>query len=331
MTLGFGIIGCGSVCEVKSGPAFQKATGSRLTAVMRRDGARAEDFARRHGALRWYTDVRALVADPEVDVVYVATPPGSHLELALLACAAGKPAYVEKPMARNYAECRRMQQAFAAAGVPLFVAYYRRALPRFVAVKARLDAGALGTVRSIEYTYSSSRHRHADRSHLPWRLQAEHSGGGLVLDVGSHALDLLDFFFGPLQDVHGTAENHGTPTDVEDTVNMTFTVPGGATGRAEWCFASDARTDRLLIRGTQGELVLSVFDPGSVPDPPHVQQPLIQTIVDELAGRGQCPSRAESAVRTSRVLDQVLAGYYGSREDAFWLRPESWPGRVSRG
>ena len=96
----WGIIGCGNVTEVKSGPAFQNAEGSALVAVMRRHGELAADYARRHGVSRFYDDADRLVSDPEVDAVYVATPPGSHLEHALRACRAGKPAYVEKPMAR---------------------------------------------------------------------------------------------------------------------------------------------------------------------------------------------------------------------------------------
>src|SRR6188768_913345 len=146
-TVRWGILGCGEVTEVKSGPGFQKARGSALVAVMRRDAAKAEDYARRHGVARWYSDAEALVRDPEVDAVYVATPPSTHCAYAVLAAKAGKPVYVEKPMALDHAECRTMLDACATAGVPLFVAYYRRALPRFARIKALLEAGAIGTVR----------------------------------------------------------------------------------------------------------------------------------------------------------------------------------------
>src|SRR5882757_10269989 len=101
----WGIIGCGDVTEVKSGPALQRATGSALVAVMRRDRAKAEDYARRHGVARAYDDAAALIADPDVDAVYVATPPSSHAAYTLAAARAGKPVYVEKPMALSHAEC----------------------------------------------------------------------------------------------------------------------------------------------------------------------------------------------------------------------------------
>src|SRR5438067_5233611 len=146
------MIGCGDVTEVKSGPGFQKAAHSRLVAVMRRNGALARDYAERHGVPRWYDDAESLVADPEVDAVYVATPPSSHEEYTLLAARAGKPVYVEKPMARDHAECVAMIDACRAAGVPLFVAYYRRALPRFLKIKELIESGAIGEVRFVAIT-----------------------------------------------------------------------------------------------------------------------------------------------------------------------------------
>lgn len=337
----WGIIGCGDVTEVKSGPGFQKARGSQLVAVMRRNGALAADYARLHGVPRWYEDARALVDDPEVDAVYVATPPGAHLDGARLAAAAGKPAYVEKPMARHTPECAAMIAAFAAAKQKLFVAYYRRALPRFLKVRELLDGGALGMLTGVGYRMSTSTPAMADPAKLPWRLHAESAGGGLLLDVGSHTLDLLDFFCGPLTEVHGTAARLVGPGDVEDAVTMTFRTQNGVPGSGAWNFASQVKDDLLEFSGTAGRLSLSVFGNEPVrfesargveyfdlPNPSPIQQPLIQTIVDDLLGRGTCASTGESAQRTSVVMDRVLTAYYGGREDAFWLRPSSWPGRI---
>src|SRR3954454_8380540 len=144
LQIGWGIIGCGDVTEVKSGPAFNQIENSRLVAVMRRDGEKARDYAARHGVPFWSGDADEVIHHPEVNAVYVATPPGSHLEYALKVCAAGKPAYVEKPMARNASECAAMVEAFEHAGLPLFVAYYRRALPRFLKVKELIESGRIG-------------------------------------------------------------------------------------------------------------------------------------------------------------------------------------------
>jgi predicted dehydrogenase len=173
---------------------------------MRRDAAKAADYAARHGVPRWYSDARELVHDPEVDAVSIATPPSSHRELALLACAAGKPALVEKPMALNHAECLQMVEAFRAAGVPLFVAYYRRAQPKFRRMKELIDGGAIGTPRAAQVQYTAPPPR-VDPDDLPWRLRPEVSGGGLFADLGCHTLDLLDYFLGPVAEVRGFASS----------------------------------------------------------------------------------------------------------------------------
>ncbi len=341
MSIRWGILGCGEVCEVKSGPALQLATGSELVAVMRRDRARAEDFARRHGVPAFYDDADQLIADPRVDAVYIAAPPGSHLELSLKVAAAGKPAYVEKPMARTHGECLTMLEAFEAAGQPLLVAYYRRALPRFLKVKELLDAGRLGRVLGIEVRYfSNGQGRHRGAATLPWRLRAEQAGGGLFLDLASHTLDVLDFLFGPLGDVRGLASSSGCVGDVEDRVELRFRTSAGVSGRGTWSFTAPEYEDIISIVGERGSLTLSTF--GDTPlklregstiatyalaNPRHIQLPLIQTVVDELRGRGSCPSTGKSAARTSDVMDRALAEYYGGRGEGFWRWPERWPGR----
>lgn len=335
----WGIIGCGNVTEVKSGPGFQQARGSRLVAVMRRNAGLAEDYARRHGVARWYGDAQALVDDPEVDAVYVATPPGSHLEHALRVAAAGKPAYVEKPLARSGAECDRMVEAFGAARLPLFAAYYRRRFPRFLAVADQLKGGAIGSVTGAEYRLAAPAHRAVKG----WRFDAAESGGGIFLDTGSHALDLLDFLLGPLEQVAGSAANAASDCAVEDTVSLCFRTAAGVAGAMTCNSAGALHADEMRLSGTEGVLSFSVFGAEPIrlettagtktfdlPNPATVQEPLIQSAVDDLLGRGTCPSTGESARRTSRVMDRVLDAYYGGRTDPFWARPQTWPGRRCR-
>ena len=256
--------------------------------------------------------------------------------------AAGKPAYVEKPMARNHAECRQMIAAFAEAGRPLFVAYYRRRLPRFLAVKELIDSGRIGQITMLHYGYASNKIHRIGSGNLEWRLLAEQSGGGHFLDLGSHALDIFDFLFGPIEQGPRTAANLAPPAcDVEDAVGDALPLSRRrGMGVAGWNFAAADSEDAIAISGTLGKITLSVFGNDPVvlttaagvetfdrPNPPHIQQPLIQSIVDQLQGRGACPSTGESAARTTWVMDQVLSDYYGGREDAFWTRPKSWPGR----
>lgn len=319
-TVRWGIIGVGDVTEAKSGPGLQHADRSELVAVMRRSADKAADYARRHGVARWYDDADALIADPEVDAVYIATPPDSHRDYTQRAAAAGKPVYVEKPMARTAAECDAMIAACALAGVPLFVAYYRRAMPRFRTVKDLLEAGALGTPRTV--TIRTQQKSVDVTTEVPWRLRPEISGGGLFVDLGSHTLDLLDWLLGPVTRVTGMAANQGGRYPAEDLVSGVFTFASGVQGVGLWSFDAHENRDEVEITGTAGTLRFSSFGQEPLrltgatgerqieaPYPGTVQQPLIQTVVDALTGRGECPSTGESAARTARVVDALLAGY----------------------
>ena len=209
----WGIIGCGDVCEVKSGPALQNAGRSALAAVMRRDGAKAEDFARRHGVPRWYDNAAALIADETVDAVYVATPPDSHEDYTIRALEAGKPVYCEKPMALTTAAADRMIIAAERCGSPLIVAYYRRALPRFEKMRTLIEDGAVGTPRTVECRQAK---RATDLPGEAWKLDPAVSGGGHFADMYSHALDWLTTVFGPPKGVQGSVRNLAGAYGAED-------------------------------------------------------------------------------------------------------------------
>lgn len=321
-TIRWGIIGCGNVTEVKSGPGFQKARNSQLVAVMRRNAALAADYAQRHGVPKWYEDAQQLIDDPEVDAVYVATPPHAHREYTLAVAAAGKPVYVEKPMALNHGECMKMVQACQTAGVPLWVAYYRRRLPRFLKVKELIEEGVIGVPRTVTVQFYRNWIEPVDGK-LPWRVQPEIAGGGFFVDLAAHTLDYLDYFFGAVVKVQGSAANQGGHYAAEDVVSGSFVFANGVYGTGIWCFDSFQRLDQTEIVGTKGKLTFSSFGTEAIrlttatgvtdfpePTPNHVQQPLIQTIVDELNGVGRCPSTGESAARTSWVMEQLLADYY---------------------
>ena len=331
MTLGqpvrWGIIGCGNVTEVKSGPALQQARGSQLVAVMRRDAALAEDYARRHGVPKWTSDAGALIADPEVDAIYIATPPDTHCAYTLAAARAGKPVYVEKPMALNAAQCQEMIAACQAADVPLFVAYYRRALPRFLKARELVQGGAIGAVRFVEILLTQPLQRHPPQA-LPWRLRPEIAGGGLFVDLASHMLDYLDYVLGPVRRACGLARNQAGAYPAEDIVSAVLEFESGVQASATWCFNSFEAADRMTFIGSEGKVTLSTFGGEPVlletaagsqafdlPYPAHIQQPLIQQVVDALLGQAvsaasasECASTGESAARTSWVMDEILRG-----------------------
>jgi len=318
----WGIIGCGDVTEVKSGPGFQQAEGSALVAVMRRDAEKARDYARRHGVPRAYDRADDLINDAEVDAVYIATPPSSHAELAVRVAAAGKPCLVEKPMALNHAECLRMIDVFQARGVPLWVAYYRRALRRFHIVRDRLRDGTIGRLTSVHVQVSAPLLTGADRTN--WRIDPSVSGAGLFFDLGSHCFDLLDYLVGRITSVDGHSVNTAGAYSAEDVTVAAFEFENGPVGTGVWNFNASEKTDVMTFIGSEGELTTPIFsDTGvivkrgsvktveEVRNPPHVHQPLIQAIVDELRGNGACPSTGESAAMTSWVLDRCVARYYG--------------------
>ncbi len=323
-TIRWGIVGCGDVTEVKSGPGFCKAENSRLLAVMRRDGARAADFARRHGVPRWHDDADAIIRADDIDAVYVATTPDTHCDYVLRCAAAGKPVLVEKPMALDAAQCDAMIAACRSAGVPLWVAYYRRALPRFLKVRELVAGGAVGPVRMVlSRQFQPLRDpAQANPGSPPWRVDAALSGGGLFVDMMTHTLDFLDFVFGPIEDARGLAASQAGAYRAEDTVTASYRFASGVHGSGAFCYAADRDEEMNEIVGARGRILFSTtravpirvlrgdsVEEIPVDDPPHVHQPLIQSIVDELNGRGTCASTGESAARTTRVVDAILREY----------------------
>ncbi len=326
-TIRWGIIGCGDVTEIKSGPGFQNAQNSALVAVMRRTPEKAKDYARRHQVPRWYDNADQLINDPDVDAVYIATPPGSHRDYTLQVAIAGKPVYVEKPMARSYEECRQMIAACREHDVPLFVAYYRRSLPKFLKVKELLDSGIIGKIRAVQVKlFQPPASADPDPDALPWRVIPEISGGGYFFDLASHILDILDFYFGPIASAEGIVANQMEQYPAEDVVSASFIFGNGIVGNGVWCFSTDRNEDLIEIFGEKGKITFSGFTTTpvklytanhekswTIDNPKHIQQPHIQSIVDELLGKGICPSHGENAARTSRVMDRITENWRKSK------------------
>ncbi|MBP2242086.1 putative dehydrogenase [Cytobacillus eiseniae] len=317
----WGMIGCGDVTEVKSGPAFQKVKNSELVAVMRRTGELAKDYARRHMVRKWYDDADALINDPEVDAIYIATPPSSHKEYAIKAAKAGKPVYVEKPMALTFAECNDMIAACKAAEVPLYVAYYRRAQPKFIKIKELLESNEIGDVRFVSTTYyQKAAEDISNKQNQPWRITPELSGGGLFFDLGCHTIDLLDFLLGPIKDVQGFASNQAGDYQAEDIVTGIYQFDSGVHGVGSWCFSAFESIDVNEIIGSTGKITFSTFGSEPVllttaskmeqwefPAIEHVHQPLVERIVTDLTnGFNQAPSTGVTGARTSWVMDKLV-------------------------
>lgn len=318
----WGVLGVGDVCEVKSAPAMKIINDSALVAVMRRNESLAEDYARRHGVAKWYGDARALINDPEVNAVYIATPPNAHKDLTLAVVSAGKPVYVEKPMARTYQECRDMIAACSRASVPLYVAYYRRALPHFVKIRDLLNSGAIGDVRHVQVTlYQELLPEVVKTLDNDWRVDPDIAGGGYFYDLASHQLDLLDFLLGPIDSASGFVANQAGRYTAEDIVTANWRFKSGVLGSGSWCFSTAAvsQIDETTIIGSKGQISYETFGEGkfrfqtdtrdeelAFELPEHIQQHLIGHVVEDLLGTGTSPSTGESAARTNRVMELIF-------------------------
>ena len=320
----WGIIGAGDVCEVKSGPALQLTPNSKLVAVMRRNAEKAKDFAKRHNVPKWYDNADDLINDPDINAIYIATPPNAHKELTLKVAAAGKAVYVEKPMARDYSECIAMIEACRKAEVPLFVAYYRRALPNILKVKEIIDNGSIGDIRFVDVKLLKPLSPDivgASDDPDNWRILPEVAGGGYFYDLASHQLDALDFLFGPIVEANGFAANQSKQYPADDITIGSFRFDSGVLGYGVWAFNTGDTSDIEVttIVGSKGQVSFPFFGDNKVTlevdgkpkevfehtISQHMQGPLILTVVNELLGKGTCPSKGESGARTNWVLEQL--------------------------
>lgn len=320
-TIKWGIIGVGDVCEKKSAPALYKSPDSEVVIVMRRNAEKVADFARRHGIGQWTTDADEVLHHPEVNAIYIATPPNSHKEYTLRAAKIGKPVYVEKPMAMSFSECQAMVQACEDADVPLYVAYYRRALPNILKVKELLEEGHIGEVRMVRIDlYQPLKDGIIVKTEENWRVDPSISGGGYFHDLASHQFDLLDFLLGPISSAKGIGANQVGLYPADDVVSAAFQFQNGIMGSGSWCFTTSpvAEKDGIVLIGEKGKIKFGVFADTTVSlktadkdlefsfeMPEHIQMPLVQQIIADLRGNGECPSTGRTGARTNWVLDQI--------------------------
>lgn len=328
--------GCGKVVQKKSGAAFRSIPGSTIHAILRRDISAAEAAARHFGADIFCSTQEDLLTSG-VDAVYIATPPGLHYEQAMACLAAGKPVYLEKPFARNYTEAKLLTEAFQAAGIPLYVGHYRRALPRFLKIRHLLLDGVIGQVQSVDFYLN--RVFNPDEAKRGWLYTPQLSGGGKFYDIAPHTVDIFQFLFGEICEVSGSAIHCGTGCPLENLVTMDVVTQRHIRGHLQFCCTADEKSDRMTVAGSGGTMEFSVhgkqdikvWDTAgnltydmTIPDPVTVEQPMVQTVVEDLLGIGKCLSRAEDVLSTYRVIDQVLDRYYGGRQDDFWNHPERY-------
>jgi 1,5-anhydro-D-fructose reductase (1,5-anhydro-D-mannitol-forming) len=319
----WGMIGTGDVTERKSAPSFNKIENSRLVAVANRTFEKAEDYAARHNVPTVHRNPHDVIRNPEVDIVYIATPPGSHMDYALETIEEGKPLYIEKPMARTWEECNIINEAAEKKGLPVYVAYYRRSLDYFKKVRSIIQEGDLGKILHINLQqYFAARHEDYESQNLPWRVIPEDAGGGYFHDMGCHALDILFYIFGDPMEVTGMVSNMGGLYEPEDTLSANLILPGRLLVSASWSFVTPEpfQKDLVEVVAEKGKLKFSIFsfkpitlftgdhkETMAIIQPEHIQLPHIRSIVAELNGNGKCPATGKTSAVTSRVMDIITS------------------------
>ena len=317
-TIKWGIIGCGNVTEVKSGPAFNKIADSRLVAVMRREAEKAADYARRHGVGKWYADADALMNDAEINAIYIATPPSSHLSYAVAALERGLNVYVEKPVTLNAAEAQQMADAVKQSSARLTVAHYRRGVPMFLHIKELLDTGIIGEIRTVQIRmWKTNKPDLVANVADNWRVQPNLSGGGYFHDLAPHQLDLMLFYFGEPEYYHGYSLNQSGLTPADDHVGGFILFKNQVAVNGSWCFnvAESEAIDECTIIGTKGRITFPFFgntvywkneneeQTVTFQHPQHIQQPMIEKIVKYFKNEGPNPCSIEEAVVLMKIMD----------------------------
>jgi 1,5-anhydro-D-fructose reductase (1,5-anhydro-D-mannitol-forming) len=315
----WGIIGVGDVCEVKSGPAFYKSPNSRLLAVMRRDLGKAKSFAERHHVPLAYSNASDLLANPEITAIYIATPPAFHKDYAIAALAAGKHVYIEKPVTLDAAECDEIIATMQSAKSKLCVAHYRRQLPCFMKFAALLASGAIGTplLVTLEMLQPAAS-KIITETRDNWRVNPKLSGGGLFHDLSPHQLDLMLQWFGDVQEAKGIAVNQRQLNVADDCVLGWAKFSSGVLLQGRWHYAVSPQQTRDLceVIGTDGKLSINFFGQQVIrlhnvrgeqdfviPNPPHIQQPMIEQVNAYFRGERDNPCSIQEAKKVMALID----------------------------
>lgn len=317
----WGMIGCGDVTELKSGPAFNKVPQSMLMAVMSRSAEKAKDYATRHQVPKWFNNAQELIDDPEINAIYIATPPASHEELTVAALKAGKSVYVEKPMAINAASSNRMLKVAHEYGAKLTVAHYRREQPVFKKIKSLLEEQVIGDIKfvTLQYLQPALTEQQLADPKIQWRIDPAIAGGGLFHDIAPHQLDLMLYFFGAIEKSMGIPANQHGLYSADDMVSGIIKFKNDIIFNGTWCFSvlPEHKNDFCEIIGSKGKLSFPVFGPGRVEltvngklkifnfEPlKHVQQPMIEATVQYFLNKNPNPCTAEVGVEVMQIIDQ---------------------------
>ncbi len=317
MPLRWGLIGCGDIAQKRVAPALRDLSFCELIAISRARSDLAEGFARQFGAKRWYSNWKEMMADPEVDAVYVATPVHMHAAQAIAAAEAGKHVLCEKPMAMNVAECDQMIAACQASNVKFGVAYYRRFYPVIGRVKALVESGGIGAPVLVQIN-AFEWFNPGDSEPRSWLIKKEFAGGGPMFDFGCHRIEVLLNIFGPIKHVISMSANILFEREVEDTTIASFQFEQGGCGVLTVTHAAREPQDTLQVFGSLGSIHLPVLNEGKMrviseagerweshPPAANFHQPLIEDFVDAVLTDREPAVNAETGRMVARIEAEI--------------------------
>ena len=316
MTLKWGVLSAGSVAQRRAMPAINKASDAELYALLSRDEERAQRLATEHGAHMYYTTVEELLSDEALDAIYVSTPVYLHCEQVIAAAERGFHVLCDKPMAMNAAECRRIIDACQGNSVHLQICFLFRFHSCFQKIKGWVAAGHLGQIVQGRAPFLKP-------FPIPtgaWRGDPDQGGGGSLMDLGSHGVDLLRYIIGEVNQVSAFCNTVVHGYDVEETGTVMLRFENGAQGFIDTSFAAAGCDLVLEVYGTDGwvwvynddgwKIKLSINGDSQVIDSPF--EDLYQYQFEHFA---RCVSDGETPIVTGidgLRTNQILAAAYES-------------------
>lgn len=300
----WGIIGCGNVVETKNGVPTYTADHSELAGIWNRTAEKAQAWVEAQGHGKVYETMEELLADPSIDIVYVATTPNCHKEQAIAVAQANKHCYLEKPIALSWEDAQAIKQAFDESGTRCYVAHYRRGMPRYKELKRLLNEGAIGIVRGVQLirTQRLTAEECLPEDQKPWRVRPEVSGGSHFYEGDAHMLDLVDYLVGSLATFNLSATNRTGFYEAEDAVSLSAITESGVLVSGMWCYATYKAIDRFLVFGDRGSIEFPYYDNAA----PLVLETIAGSPEDAIAHEGVMGGvREEAPLERTEIFTDV--------------------------
>ncbi|MGF1579958.1 MAG: Gfo/Idh/MocA family protein [Gemmataceae bacterium] len=318
-TLRWGILGVGDIAQKRAAQAIIDEGNSQLVAACRRNEAKLREFCQRFEVPRAYQADAELIADEDIDIVYVATPVNLHLPQTLAAAKAGKHVLVEKPMACSTTECDQMVDVCREAGVTLGVAYYRRFYPIVLRMKEIIKSGEIGIPMSVMAVTSTPLAMNPGDDGY-WRVIPEASGGGALMDMGSHRIDLFLDMFGQVVDGKALCDTLVGDYEGEDCASVVLRFRSGVHGNLQCFFRTNVGADEFIITGTKGRLIASPLNRDKLivqvngerrteshPPATNLHGPLVADFAEAIRTQRQPVVTGEAGRETNQVIELAYA------------------------